>query len=416
MLSFKHTKYEKELFSSDNGLVGISNINGVSCYLNSILQCLSKTPHFAKIFFTEEGKNSWKKNLNNEKYGFSKNFKAAEFVNIFRYVIINMWNHTVNDDDKIEICKKEQNIDNHIDITPKNLFLYIVKDFPDYQVLQQQDSSEVLIYILDILSKGFTKNIKMNINGNPRTRLEKLEYDSLIALKKSLPTVKIENDINNNSNSNSINTEDLREYSIIHELFYGQFINVIESLDGKVKRTNYEVFTTLPIEININNEDTELDLSDCLKNFYKPCILDGDNKWYHEETKQKYDAQKYIKILNLPNILIINFKRNIWDFDESTGSVVKRKNLTIIKFPQTLDMKPYLYEPNLLNDPDDAVYELYAVSSHMGVDFVSGHYFSNCKIGDNWYVFNDQSISKINNIYEIVNNRAYILFYKRKTI
>ena len=78
-------------------------------------------------------------------------------------------------------------------------------------------------------------------------------------------------------------------------------------------------------------------------------------------------------------------------------------------------MKPYLYEPNLLNDPDDE-YMNYMLSSHMGVDFDSGHYFSNCKIGDNWYVFNDQSISKINNISEIVNNRAYILFYKRKTI
>ena len=64
----------------------------------------------------------------------------------------------------------------------------------------------------------------------------------------------------------------------------------------------------------------------------------------------------------------------------------------------------------------NTLYELYAVSSHMGTNFENGHYFSNCKIGDKWYVFNDDVISKINNISEIINNRAYILFYKRKTI
>jgi len=320
-----------------------------------------------------------------------------------------MWNHTVDDDDKIELCKKDQNVDEHIDITPQNLFKYILNDFPDYGNIQQQDSSEVLIYILDILSKGFIKTIKMNIEGSPRTRLEKLEYDSLTAIRNSL-------DNGNTNNENDMKIENLKEYSIIHELFYGQFINVIESLDGKVSRINYEVFTTLPIEININNEETELDLSECLKNFSKPSILDGENQWYHDETKQKYDAQKYMKILRLPNILIINFKRNIWDIDENSGNIVKRKNLTVIKFPLTLDMKPYLYEPNLLNNQNDTLYELYAVSSHMGTNFENGHYFSNCKIGDKWYVFNDDVISKINNISEIINNRAYILFYKRKTI
>ena len=138
MLSFRHTKKEEELFNSNNGLVGISNIHGVSCYLNSIIQCLSKTPHFAKIFFTEEGKNSWKKNINFEKYGFSKKLKAHEFVTIFRYVMINMWNHTIDDDEKIELCKKDQSIDDHIDITPQNLFKYILNDFPDYGNIQQQ--------------------------------------------------------------------------------------------------------------------------------------------------------------------------------------------------------------------------------------------------------------------------------------
>jgi len=408
MLSFKHTKKEEELFSSNNGLVGISNIYGVSCYLNSILQCLSKTPHFAKIFFTEEGKNSWKKNINFEKYGFSKKLKAHEFVTIFRYVMINMWNYTIDDDEKIELCKKDQNVDEHIDITPQNLFKYILNDFPDYGNIQQQDSSEVLIYILDILSKGFTKTIKMNIEGSPRTRLEKLEYDSLTAIRNSLESV------NNPDNTN--NTNNMKEYSIIHELFYGQFINVIESLDGKVSRINYEVFTTLPIEINVNNEETELDLSECLKNFSNPSILDGENQWYHDETNKKYDARKYMKILRLPNILIINFKRNIWNIDETSGEIVKGKNLTVIKFPLTLDMKQYLYEPNLLNNQNEAQYELYAVSSHMGVNFETGHYFSNCKIGNKWYVFNDNNVSLIHNISEIINNRAYILFYKRKTI
>ena len=46
MLSFKIPKEKQSMFHQ-KGLVGLDNI-GNTCYLNSIIQCLSKTPHFSK--------------------------------------------------------------------------------------------------------------------------------------------------------------------------------------------------------------------------------------------------------------------------------------------------------------------------------------------------------------------------------
>ena len=44
-----------------------------------------------------------------------------------------------------------------------------------------------------------------------------------------------------------------------------------------------------------------------------------------------------------------------------------------------------------------------------------GHYVACCKnnVDANWYLFNDDNVSKIINSEIIVNKNAYILFYKK---
>ena len=86
----------------------------------------------------------------------------------------------------------------------------------------------------------------MNIEGSPRTRLEKLEYDSLTAIRNSLESV------NNPDNTN--NTNNMKEYSIIHELFYGQFISETTCPECNHKTHNYEPYNTvnLPLSLSYN--------------------------------------------------------------------------------------------------------------------------------------------------------------------
>lgn len=47
---------------------------------------------------------------------------------------------------------------------------------------------------------------------------------------------------------------------------------------------------------------------------------------------------------------------------------------------------------------DDEIFELYGVVVHMGGGCRSGHYYSYCKGFDNeWYLCNDESVSKCRN-------------------
>ena len=61
------------------------------------------------------------------------------------------------------------------------------------------------------------------------------------------------------------------------------------------------------------------------------------------------------------------------------------------------------------------IYDLYAVIYHYG-DLNFGHY--NCKIlvDDEWFTFDDQDVIPVEDLSSIVNQNAFILFYKRREI
>lgn len=67
----------------------------------------------------------------------------------------------------------------------------------------------------------------------------------------------------------------------------------------------------------------------------------------------------------------------------------------------------------------DHVYDLYAICYHHGDDLETGHYTAACKnpYDGRWYKFDDSRVTPVDdeNAYaELVNNTAYMLFYKRK--
>lgn len=67
----------------------------------------------------------------------------------------------------------------------------------------------------------------------------------------------------------------------------------------------------------------------------------------------------------------------------------------------------------------DNTYDLYAVCYHHGDDLETGHYTAACKnpYDGQWYKFDDWRVTPVEdeNAYsELVNNTAYMLFYKRK--
>jgi len=143
-------------------------------------------------------------------------------------------------------------------------------------------------------------------------------------------------------------------------------------------------------------------LTKSLINFCKEEQLKQGNEWYCNVCKEHVLPKIKIDIYYLPKILIICFKRFI------KGSL--EKNGENIDFPiENFDMKDLMIGP----DKDHSVYDLFAVSQHYG-SAGGGHYTAVCKNGNNWYNYDDSSVSKTS-AKSVLTSAAYVLFYRRKT-
>ena len=145
-------------------------------------------------------------------------------------------------------------------------------------------------------------------------------------------------------------------------------------------------------------------LNDCLKLFCEEELLNNDNMWYCNRCKKHKPAKKQIRLFKLPNYLIIQLKK----FKYSNGYFYSSndKNDIFIKYPiNNLDLSNYI-EDKIGNKQK---YDLYAVINHHG-EISEGHYTAICKINDNWILFNDSKLSKIDSP---INKDAYLLFYRK---
>ena len=85
-----------------------------------------------------------------------------------------------------------------------------------------------------------------------------------------------------------------------------------------------------------------------------------------------------------------------------------KKIVNLIDYPiDNLDLTKYC----IGYDKKKSIFSLVGVCNHIGT-LNSGHYYSYCKQNDEWYNFDDTSVSKINKN-DIITNNAYCLFYKK---
>lgn len=150
----------------------------------------------------------------------------------------------------------------------------------------------------------------------------------------------------------------------------------------------------------------QVTLQDCLSIFFGTDPLEGDNEYSCDLCTKKNRGVKFLKIIDLPEVLCIHFKRY-----ESIGSA---KITTHVSFPLTgLDLAPFMSENS---KPQCTTYNLFACICHHGSALLTGHYTTyalNC-IDDQWYEFDDQYVSSVQS-YQVENSEAYILFYQKTT-
>ncbi|KAM9098783.1 ubiquitin carboxyl-terminal hydrolase 31 [Sarcophilus harrisii] len=169
-------------------------------------------------------------------------------------------------------------------------------------------------------------------------------------------------------------------------------------------------------------------LSQCFQLYTKEEQLAPDDAWRCPHCKQLQQGSITLSLWTLPDVLIIHLKR----FRQEGDRRMKLQNM--VKFPLTgLDMTPHVVKRSqsswslpshwspwrrpygLGRDPEDYIYDLYAVCNHHGT-MQGGHYTAYCKnsVDGLWYCFDDSDVQQLSED-EVCKQTAYILFYQRRT-
>ncbi|XP_054849020.1 ubiquitin carboxyl-terminal hydrolase 31 [Eublepharis macularius] len=169
-------------------------------------------------------------------------------------------------------------------------------------------------------------------------------------------------------------------------------------------------------------------LAQCFQLYTKEEQLAPDDAWRCPHCKQLQQGSITLSLWTLPDVLIIHLKR----FRQEGDRRMKLQNM--VRFPLTgLDMTPHVVKRSqsswslpshwspwrrscgLGRDPEDFIYDLYAVCNHHGT-MQGGHYTAYCKnsIDGLWYCFDDSDVQQLPEN-EVCKQTAYILFYQRRT-
>jgi ubiquitin carboxyl-terminal hydrolase 8 len=338
----------------NKGLSGLANL-GNTCFINSCMQVISHT--YELNDFLE--KEIYKKKLKNK----ADSALILEWDNLRKL----MWNSNciISPGKFIKTIQKVAHV--------KGLEL-----FTGYS---QNDLPEFLLFIIDCFHTSLAREITMTISGNPENETDKIAILCFEMIKNMYS----------------------KEYSEIWNIFYAVHVSEISNLEtGEKIRSTPEPYFMIDLPIPENNKSPTL--IDCFNYYVQGEVLEGENAWYHEETKQKINIRKKILFWSLPNILVIDFKRFNNRF---------QKNQILITFPfDNLDLSDYVigYKKDIYK------YELYGVCNHSG-GTMGGHYTAYIKNANGkWYHFNDTNVSEVSIVDSIVSSKAYVLFYRKKTI
>ncbi|XP_040901664.1 ubiquitin carboxyl-terminal hydrolase 2a isoform X1 [Toxotes jaculatrix] len=335
---------------SAQGLVGLKNL-GNTCFMNSILQCLSNT-HSLRDYCLH---NSHRRDLNNNSR--TNTALMEEFVKLIQ----TMWTSSSSEA-----------------VSPSEFKTQIQRYAPRFVGYNQQDAQEFLRFLLDGLHNEVNR-----VTVRPRGTVEDFDHLPDEEKGKKMWSKYLE-----------------REDSKIVDLFVGQLKSSLTCSHCGFCSTVFDPFWDLSLPIAKKGHG-EVSLMDCMRLFTKEDVLDGDEKPTCYRCKARRRCTKKFTIQKFPKILVLHLKR----FSEARRT---SKLSTFVNFPmKDLDLREFASENSI-----NAVYNLYAVSNHSGTT-MGGHYTAYCRNPNSgeWYTFNDSRVTPMSSS-QVRSSDAYVLFYE----
>jgi ubiquitin carboxyl-terminal hydrolase 8 len=191
------------------------------------------------------------------------------------------------------------------------------------------------------------------------------------------------------------NNSSEEQSSIVTELFRIPTESGVTCLTCSTYDPIEETTYCLPLPLG---DEPEVPLQTLLRDFLKEELLEG--QYYCSKCEDLQSAKQKTSLGSpLPPVIIVQLKR--FTFDETNDKIN-----TLVTYP---------IENWSIDDNNSAVYDLAAVSMHVG-NLKGGHYttFARLNGSGEWYHFNDSSVEPVNDNACLVNRNAYVLVYLKK--
>merc|ERR1719244_2432213 len=236
------------------GLTGLRNL-GNTCYMNSILQCVSNTPPLAHYFISR----SYEEDLN-QKYSETKGYVAAEFAEVLKALWSSQFKSIAPSDFKTQVGRFKH----------------------EFAGRDQQDSHEFVSKLLEWLH-GDTNRVQRPSKEPEQNWKDRMEVKAARQHWRNYLE---------------------RNQSIIVQLFCGQPRSVLTCLSCRGESVTYREFTNLTLPLP--ETSARVNLRDCFHELLKEERIDEFNC---EQCKRSRPHSKKIDIVKLPPLLVLHLSR-----------------------------------------------------------------------------------------------------------
>ena len=437
-----------------SGLKGLKNL-GNTCFMNSALQCLSNTPPLVEFFRSH----SWREELNKENLMGHQGQVAEAFAELMSEIwelqqeqrVSGMmvssgtgccgWRRSrraasnpgditkITDAPGAVAVASEKQYDHRTStkmyVCPRNFKKILGRHCELFSGFQQHDSQELLLFLLDALHEDLNRIVK-------KPYIECFDYDGEFLSYESDKKTGAQPQKKSEGFAAQLSWIDhlRRNQSVIVDLFQGQLRSELQCSECGFKSVKFDAFMNLELPLCQGAGSTangrpatpsqyvNTDINSCLREFTKKENLTGEHQWRCPKCKELRDATKQLTLYNLPNVLIIAFKRfQVDEYGRSLGKIETHVDFSLKGFDVSGGMSRDgrgAFSATVGSDDNDPMYDLYGVANHFG-GLGGGHYtaFAQNKQDLHWYCFDDSSVTRKKPT-DICTKAAYVLFFKKR--